>query len=443
VTFSNVLLGEIVEDITVGHVGPMASEYVPQGVPFLRSLNVEPYKIATADLKFIDASFHTRLRKSALKPGDVVIVRTGKPGTCAVVPSWLEEANCSDLVIVRCGPKILPDYLAYWVNSSAHHHIGSNLVGAVQQHFNVGAARQMPVFLPSVGEQERILSILSPLDKKNELNRRSNETLEAMAQAIFHDWFVDFGPTRRKEAGATDPIEIMGSLTPDPGYATKLAALFPGSLRDGGMPDGWYRESIGNVAHVIDCLHAKKPSRTSAGGVFLQLSNIVDLGMIDMQDTYFISENDYAKWTSRMEASGGDCVITNVGRVGAVAQIPRGLRAALGRNMTGIRCKPDFPNPGFLITCLLSPTMKLEIANRTDSGTILDALNVKSIPKLEFNFGSKDLVSAFERIVGPLREKIEANALESHSLAETRDYLLPRLMSGSVQVKNAALREAV
>ena len=81
----DVLLEELAEDITVGHVGPMASEYVPIGIPFLRCQNVEPLRINDSDLKFITQAFHSRLRKSALSPGDVVIVRTGKPGACSVI----------------------------------------------------------------------------------------------------------------------------------------------------------------------------------------------------------------------------------------------------------------------------------------------------------------------------------------------------------------------
>jgi type I restriction enzyme S subunit len=81
-----VTLADVSADITVGHVGLMADEYVADGVPFLRSLNVEPFSIKTDDLKYITRNFHARLGKSTLKPGDVVIVRTGKPGACSVVP---------------------------------------------------------------------------------------------------------------------------------------------------------------------------------------------------------------------------------------------------------------------------------------------------------------------------------------------------------------------
>ena len=72
-------LGQIAEEVTVGHVGPMTSEYVLVGIPFLRSLNIEPFRINLTDVQYISQEFHGRLKKSALKPGDVVIVRTGKP----------------------------------------------------------------------------------------------------------------------------------------------------------------------------------------------------------------------------------------------------------------------------------------------------------------------------------------------------------------------------
>ena len=125
-------LEDVANEITVGHVGSMANEYVEKGIPFLRSLNVLPYQIETSEVKFISSTFHSKLKKSTLQPGDVVIVRTGKPGTCAVIPDSLPIANCSDLVVVRCGPHLRPKFLAYWVNTIASEHVASHIVGAVQ-----------------------------------------------------------------------------------------------------------------------------------------------------------------------------------------------------------------------------------------------------------------------------------------------------------------------
>lgn len=84
-TWQEVALDEVADEVTVGHVGSMASEYIEDGIIFLRSLNVLPHRIDLTDCKFISPEFHGQLKKSSLKPGDVMIVRTGKPGTAAVV----------------------------------------------------------------------------------------------------------------------------------------------------------------------------------------------------------------------------------------------------------------------------------------------------------------------------------------------------------------------
>jgi type I restriction enzyme S subunit len=156
-----------------------------------------------------------------------------------------------------------------------------------------------------------------------------------------------------------------------------------------------------------------------------------------MTDTYFISQQDYELWTSRMEARQGDCVITNVGRVAAVAQIPAGAKAALGRNMTGLRCRTEYAYPTFLLQLLMSESMKEEIALKVDSGTILESLNVRSIPRLRFVLPPTNVVGEFEEMCRPFRAKMEANLRESRALTDIRDTLLPKLISGELRVKQA------
>ena len=130
-------------------------------------------------------------------------------------------------------------------------------------------------------------------------------------------------------------------------------------------------------------------------------------------------------------------MITNVGRVGAVAQMPVGQRAALGRNMTGVRCKTTFPFPTLLIECLLSQAMREEIVRKMDSGTILDALNVRSIPKLRFVCPTRDIVENFEHTARPWRARMEKLLGESRTLAILRDILLPKLISGELRARDA------
>ena len=124
-------------------------------------------------------------------------------------------------------------------------------------YVSLTAQRDFSVPLPPIEIQNQIVSVISALDDKIALNRRMNETLEQMAQAIFKDWFVDFGPVRRKQEGASDPIAIMGGLVLDAARADELAALFPHTLGDG-LPNGWSERGLDEIAEFLNGLALQK-----------------------------------------------------------------------------------------------------------------------------------------------------------------------------------------
>jgi type I restriction enzyme S subunit len=103
-----------------------------------------------------------------------------------------------------------------------------------------------------------------------------------------------------------------------------------------------------------------------------------------------------------------------------VSQIPVGQKAALGRNMTGVRCRTDFPFPTVLIEMLLSRAMRDEIALKLDTGTILDALNVRNIPRLRFVRGTRAVLTLFERTCRPLRALLTRRITSGHPLMAVR-----------------------
>lgn len=165
-----------ISNLTVGFVGTMAKHYTTNGVPFLRSLNIKPFDIDKSDLKYISAEFNNKISKSILHENDVVIVRTGVPGTCCVVPKEYEGCNCSDVVIVRPNSKRVNSlYLAAYINFWGQKQISNNKVGAVQKHFNVHSAEEMLIVLPSYEEQNEIAIFINNLNKKIKLNKAIND----------------------------------------------------------------------------------------------------------------------------------------------------------------------------------------------------------------------------------------------------------------------------
>lgn len=188
-----VKLKDVCDRITVGHVGPMADKYTPEGIPFLRSQNIMPFRLSVGDIKYIPREFHEKLRKSALYPGDVAVVRTGYPGTACVIPTTFTELNCADLVVITPSCELNPHYLAAIFNSAwGVASVAGNLVGVAQQHFNIGAAKELIVSLPPRPIQDRIAGILSAYDELIENSQRRIKILESMARALYREWFVHF-----------------------------------------------------------------------------------------------------------------------------------------------------------------------------------------------------------------------------------------------------------
>lgn len=411
--------------------GPFGSaisskHFVPDGVPVLRGSNLSDrieHRLKDDGLAFLEVEKAATFKRSIASRGDLVFTCWGTIGQVGIVD---ERSRYSEYIVSNKQMKLTPDpskadslFLYYLFSSDeVRDRIVGQAIGSSVPGFNLGQLRALEIPLPPLDEQRRIAHILGTLDDKIELNRRMNETLEEMARALFKSWFVDFDPVRAKAEGR------------DPGLPKHLADLFPDRLVDselGKIPEGWQVGAIGAIADVVDCLHSKKPERRESGRPMLQLSNIRDDGLLDLTDLFAIADDDYAKWTSRLEAKEGDCVITNVGRVGAVAQVPAGLKAALGRNMTGVRAKGAFPFPTFLLESLLSEAMRGEIVRRTDAGTILNALNVKSVPLLRFAQPPAFLASEFERAARPIRARMEESLRESATIVDARDVLLASL----------------
>lgn len=346
--------------------------------------------LAADEARFVDTPTYRKWMRTPLAADDVILTSEAPLGEVAYLPADIDWVLGQRLFAIRTDKRrLLGRFLYYALQAApARDDLLARATGTTAQGIRQSELRRVRVPIPPLSAQLRIAGILGALDDKIELNRRTIETLERIARALFE----------------------ASSGVPKTDHAPS---------------------ALGDVADVIDCLHAKKPDRRAVGRPLLHLGNIRDDGLLDVSDPYLIDDDDYQFWTSRVEARPGDCVITNVGRVGAVAQIPLGVTAALGRNMTAVRCRPNFPYPTYLLEALRSDAMRAEIERKTDAGTILSALNVRNIPRLQLPTFDRDGIERYERVARPLRARMEVALAESHALRKTRDTLLPRLLSGA------------
>ncbi len=411
-----VRLDDVADEITVGYVGPMADEYRSTGVPFFRSLNIKPFRIETEDLKFISPEFHHKVRKSRLRPGDVVIIRTGDPGTATVIPDSFPDANCSDLVIIRPSKKLNPHFLAYYVNAVAHHQVAANVVGAVQQHFNVGSAKQLTISIPPRAEQDAIADVLRIFDRKLELNRRMNRTLEELAETLFRAWFVDFEPVVAKAAGRA-PF----------GLAPDVAALFPGTFTDselGPIPHGWRVGSIADLARYVNG-RAFTKGATGTGRMVIRIAelNSGPGGSTVYHDLAAAPEN---------VAQPGDLLFAWSGSL----DVYRWHRdeALINQHIFKVVCD-TFPQ--WFVHHALCEAMPFFQDVAADKATTMGHIKREHLSEAKLALPPDTLLTAASRVIDPLYAKQLANDRESLTLGALRDTLLPKLLSGELRVKAA------
>lgn len=234
-----------IAELTVGYVGNMAKQYKEMGVKFLRSLNIKPFHIVEDDLKYISEEFSESLSKSILHENDLIIVRTGMPGTCCVVPKEYENCNCADVVIVRPNlKKVNPHYLAAYINVWGKKQVENNKVGAIQKHFNVKSAEEMLIDLPDLEQQYKVAKVLTDLNGKIFINEKINDYLEEQALLIFNHMFpnISYG------------LKHVGDyITPKRGKALLSKDAIPGCIPviAGGLVPATYHNKSNTVAPVL------------------------------------------------------------------------------------------------------------------------------------------------------------------------------------------------
>jgi|CZKZ01.1.fsa_nt_gi type I restriction enzyme S subunit len=404
-------IGDLCVRITSGGT-PLRSNrsYYDGGtIPWVKTGELKDWYIGDTEEKITAAAIEHSSAK--LFPKDTILMAMygdGRTITSLGILSCEAASNqaCCALIV---NDEVCKPFFLFYSLMQHRHSLLKLAYGGAQRNLNAKTIRSFEIPVPPLAEQALTESILSAYDYLIENNTRRIKILEQMAQMLYREWFVNF-------------------RFPGHEYVKMVESEM------GLIPEGWEAKRMDEVAEVIDCLHTKKPEHEENGtGLLLQLFNIGENGKIDLSKKYLVNEEVYKLWTSRIEACAGDCVITNVGRIAAVGQIPVGTKAALGRNMTGIR--PKRISPTFLIEYLLSPTMADEVAKKKDAGAIMDSLNVKGIVRLSVPVPPAKMMNEFELRTRPIRRQVEVLVQKNQNLRTTRDLLLPKLVTGEVSVE--------
>ena len=234
-------------ELQTGPFGTMlhAKAYTKDGIPVVAVKNIGDNRLLDDDIPRVDQETALRLERYRLLAGDIIFGRKGAVDRRALVKpeeeGWLQGSDCIRLRLNQ--RNIHPRFISFVLGSFSHRAwIVQQAHGATMPSLNQEILSRLPLPVPAFEEQEAIAEILGTLDDKIELNRKMNETLEAMARALFKSWFVNFDPVRAKAEGR------------DPGLPAHIAALFPDSFEDselGEIPSGWEPKTVEQLAERV------------------------------------------------------------------------------------------------------------------------------------------------------------------------------------------------
>jgi type I restriction enzyme S subunit len=414
--------------------GPFGSQlhqedYVLEGTPIITVEHLDDNRILHSDVPCVSEKDCKRLCKYSLLKGDIVFSRVGSVDRRALVRDeengWLFSGRC---LRVRPNKEIIdPRYLSYFFGlPSFKEHIRAIAVGATMPSLNTKILSDVIIYYPPLPEQRAIAHILGTLDDKIELNRQMNETLEAMARAIFKSWFVDFDPVRAKAEGR------------DTGLPKEIADLFPDSFEEtemGEVPKGWHVSSIGDLAEVVGGStpstkeHAYWDYGTHYWATPKDLSSLSFPVLLSTER--LITDAGLSEISSGLLPKG-TVLLSSRAPIGylAVTEVP----VAINQGFIAMKPKKDVSN---LFILLWASFAHEDILSRANGSTFLE-ISKSNFRPIPIATPTVDVMNAFDKQVRPLYEKIVEHEIQSHTLAELRDTLLPKLISGELRV---AIRE--
>ena len=367
--------------------------------PYIRTRDLHNNQVSLSDLEYVPDAVFPKISRYIVNEGDIILSIVGTIGLIASIPKELDKAslteNCVKLVSID-NDILAKNFLYYYLISKlGQDEIYVRNVGSTQPKLPIYNIKDIPVPLPPIQEQKAIAEVLSSLDDKIELLQKQNETLEALAQTLFRQWFIEEADDSWEECSVGEMGIYISDYVANGSFA---------SLKE-------------NVTLIVD----KKDY-----ALFIRNTDLKS----NFKQKVYVDKHSY-DFLKKTKLHGGEVIISNVGDVGSVFTCPYlACPMTLGNNV--IMLNSEFNH---ILYSLFSSKYGQHLIHRITSGSVQQKFNKTSFKALKLSLPKHEILLKWDQKLKVFYDKIDFNRNSINTLGQTRDTLLPKLMSGQVRVK--------
>ncbi|MDA0155138.1 restriction endonuclease subunit S [Vibrio sp. Makdt] len=430
------------QTLTVGDIaqvfdGPHATpKKIEAGPYFLSISSLENGKLDLSKSAHVsDEDFVKWTRRVTPEEGDILFSYETRLGEVAMMPAGVTACLGRRMGLLRPDrSKILPEYLLYAYQSPAFQETirSKTIHGATVDRIALKELPSFPIQVPPLSEQRKIVDVLKGYDRKLMLNSETNQTLEEMAQTIFKSWFVDFDPVKAK----------MNGKQPE-GMDAATTSLFPEKLVEselGLIPEGWEVGTLDSHTSMIIDHRGKTPKKLGSDWVeegypAISAKNIKSKKIVRPDTIRFIDEATYKKWMKEPLVKG-DIIMTSEAPMGELYFFDGSEDFCLSQRLYGLRANSDVCSPEFLFNWLQTTKAKADMEGRA-SGTTALGIKQAELRKVKILTPPRELLEKYSAVASNLVDMAAKNNAQNTVLEDLRDTLLPKLLSGEIELGQA------
>lgn len=398
---------------------------------YISTENMQPYKRGVSSA----GSLPSAAKFNSFRSGDTLFSNIRTYFEKVWLASFSGGAS-ADVLIFRTKDEsvLLSEYLYHFLSSPEFIEFTVRTSkGAKMPRGDKGAMMDFEFKLPPVEIQKIIACSLQGLERKVRLNSQTNQTLEQMAQAIFKSWFVDFDPVKAKMNG--EQPEGMDAVT---------ASLFPEKLVEselGLIPEGWEVGTLDSHTSMIIDHRGKTPKKLGSDWVeegypAISAKNIKSKKIVRPDTIRFIDEVTYKKWMKE-PLINGDIIMTSEAPMGELYFFDGSQDFCLSQRLYGLRANSDVCSPEFLFNWLQTTKAKSDMEGRA-SGTTALGIKQAELRKVKILTPPRELLEKYSVVASNLVDMAAKNNAQNTILEDLRDTLLPKLLSGEIELKASA-----